>query len=213
MRRIITMVFGVAAVAATLSPASPASAQTGLELDDSAMQISSIENETVTEVTLDVLGGQAVPVTLSLSATAATEVTEDMLAADGDLEADGDGPSLSERAAAGAVWYRDWSQEYVVTGASWREKHSGRVYFDQQYVWTASYRGYEGKHNCNQGWSVGFSIDVTNCATYNTKTTHVLEAWDYFKVHVLIRAIPISNSKNMHIEVRPDGSIGGWYDR
>jgi hypothetical protein len=47
-----------------------------------------------------------------------------------------------------SVKFRVWYQ--TRTQALWKEKHSGRFYYDGSRVWdTTSYRGYKGYHNCD----------------------------------------------------------------
>lgn len=119
------------------------------------------------------------------------------------------GQTLGSALAAGStVWTRTWWQEkrglYYV---NWLEKHTGRIYYDGSQVWsTSSYRGYQGTHVCDQGFGILYDIKVNSCSTERIGTA-TLKEWDYFRVHVVWKGIPLYSSHNMHMTANRSGTI------
>jgi hypothetical protein len=112
--------------------------------------------------------------------------------------------------STGSVWSRTWSQDK--TGPGWQEKHTGKFYYDGTRVWsTTQYRGLEGYHVCDQGYGLGFIIEVTKCAVDGGASTSELQIWDDYEVHAFLRGFPISNPRGMHITVDPSGNTSLYW--
>jgi hypothetical protein len=157
---------------------------------------------------LDGARGQCAVATTSQS-SAGTRVDLASAAAAGDLDlVSSEGQTLRSAVAAGTVWTRTWWQEkrglYYV---NWLEKHTGRIYYDGSQVWsTSSYRGYKGTHVCDQGYGILYDIKVNSCSTERIGTA-TLKEWDYFRVHVVWKGIPLYASHNMHMTANRSGTI------
>jgi hypothetical protein len=146
---------------------------------------------------------------IDASADAATVATGKELAAARSLVS-AQGVRLGDVVAnGGTIWTRTWWEaQHGLYYFNWKEQHSGRIYWDGQYVWVdTSYRGYEGYHTCDQGYGIGYSIVVTSCVVYNHRSTDHAAMWDYYQVHVIFKGIPIYASHNMHVNAYPSGSL------
>lgn len=79
-------------------------------------------------------------------------------------------------------------------------------------VWsTSGQSGVTGYHKCDQGYGIGYSIEVTDCSTerrYDLDKRPISE-WDRFKVHVVAKGVPFYRSFNMHVNAYPSGNITG----
>ncbi|GAA5226998.1 hypothetical protein [Paeniglutamicibacter antarcticus] len=119
-----------------------------------------------------------------------------------------DGTTLAQAAARGTIYYKTWSQ--VKRGlyyVNWKEQHSGRFYYNGSRVWsTTSTLGYKGKHICDQGYGVLYDVKVTNCMTDVISSAKIQE-WDYFRVHVVWKGIPLYVSHNMHATMTKTGGL------
>ncbi len=119
-----------------------------------------------------------------------------------------DGTTLAQAAARGTIYYKTWSQ--VKRGlyyVNWKEQHSGRFYYNGSRVWsTTSTLGYKGKHICDQGYGVLYDVKVTNCMTDVISSAKIQE-WDYFRVHVVWKGIPLYVSHNMHTTMTKSGGV------
>lgn len=120
-----------------------------------------------------------------------------------------DGTTLQDAIGTQAtVWTRTWEQSmrglYYV---NWMEKHTGRIYWDGSRVWsTNKTAGYTGTHVCDQGFGILYDIDVKTCSTENIGAAQLRE-WDYFRVHVVWKGVPLYASHNMHMTANNKGTV------
>lgn len=91
---------------------------------------------------------------------------------------------------------------------NWVEKHSGKVFYDMIRAWsTTSRNGYLGNHICDRGSGIGYSVSVSQCSTETVNLNSFVKEWDFFKVHVVAKGIPIYRSYDMHTIFYGNGTV------
>lgn len=128
------------------------------------------------------------------------------------VQALGNPEMMAVAAAGGTIYSKKWSQDYVhpIPGP-WQETHSGKYYYDGAKAWISpSYRGYQGNHNCDLGYSVGVDIKITDC-THRPISTNGVAAWDYFKTCTTVIKV-ICTSHNMHANLYSKGGVFFYWD-
>jgi hypothetical protein len=128
----------------------------------------------------------------------------------GALRAAGSGVTLREAAATTPVYCRTWSQwERGLYYVNWMEKHTGRFCYNGRDVWVDGDHG--GYHRCDQGYGILYDIQVKDCATnkifVDTAAGYGYQNWDYYRVHVVWKGIPLYQSHDMHTNVYPSGNL------
>jgi hypothetical protein len=129
----------------------------------------------------------------------------------GDLTAS-DGTTLAAAAATYPIYTETWWQ--TLTGCCWRERNSGRIYFDYHgHVWSTTLTyGYKGWHHCDDDWAIGYTISHTLCNTERRYDLygaggHPISEWDHFKVSAFVKGFPISVSHTMHANAYANGAV------
>jgi hypothetical protein len=149
--------------------------------------------------------------TTSADASAATVATSSMLANAQNLVSS-DGVRLGDLAVQPnvTIWTRTWSESKYgmpINATIWKEKHSGRIYWDGTHVWGDSiHYGFEAYHFCDEGFGFPYSIVVTTCRVTNDYN-HYDQNWDNFQVHFVYGGFPIYLSYSMHVNAYASGSL------
>lgn len=170
------------------------------EICEEAREISGVQGSCATEVSFSTTEAKLVD-----ASTLSDEVLD---------QKSGDGVTLRAAAASGSIYTKGWSAEMIgLFYINWKEKHSGTVYWDGSRVWsTKTNRGYKGKHTCDLGRGIGYSVNVTKCSTEAVGTT-LLKEWDYFKVHVVYKGAPVYKAWDMHAVFDRNGNAKHYYSK
>lgn len=128
----------------------------------------------------------------------------------GRLKAIGSGETLRTAVASSSVYCRTWRQwQRGLYYLNWEEVHTGRFCYNGRDVWVDGQHG--GYHRCDQGFGILYDVQVKNCAEnkifVNTGPGYGVQNWDYFRVHVVWRGIPLYQSHHMHANVYPSGNV------
>ena len=97
------------------------------------------------------------------------------------------------------------------TPKTWALGPMARIFYDGSgRVWsTVEQSNRTGYHLCDQGYGIGYSIEVVHCITERRYdlNSHPISEWDYFKVHVAWKGMPMAASHNMHVDAYPSGTV------
>lgn len=110
---------------------------------------------------------------------------------------------------------RSWHQtSWGGIGGTWIEKHIGKYCYAGRNVWVWRFPGRTagGYHYCDEGFQVGYTLEIRHCNILRVNDSHFYggyfrQNWDRFKIHVLAGAIPIAFSHDMHANVFPSGNL------
>ena len=194
-------------VAAQAAPAPDVSAATALVTASTSGTTTAADPVCTQARRIDKTSGPCVAATTTTTGTPVAVNAATLSASELALKS-ADGTTLSAALAAGTIWTNTWSQEkrglYYV---NWVEKHTGRFYYNGTKVWsTTSYAGYKGNHVCDQGFGILYDVVVKSCTT-QVLSSATLEEWDYFRVHVIVKGIPLYTSHNMKATLRSSGGV------
>ncbi len=90
---------------------------------------------------------------------------------------------------------------------NWKERHEGKFLYNGSIAWVSNAYGYAGGyHRCGLGYGIGYEIDNLYCKSYG-QSTRTVDNYDAYKVHVLVKAIPIYATHSMHAYTRANGSV------
>jgi len=159
-------------------------------------------------------------------ASKARRVTRDMMREYGDLKPMTSGDmtlreamNTKQRGTFAPRW-RTFSQNGIaVPGVNtlYDERHEGMAFFNGEDVWIASNHGVEdsGYHRCGiETQFPGFSVNNTDCSENSKKMpgtgTEYIQFWDYFEIAAVCKWC-FPTHYNMHVNIHESGHISFWF--
>ena len=114
-------------------------------------------------------------------------------------------------AAAGAIYYQNWSQSYASAGVI-LEKQTGKILFDGTYAWQRTYRGYYGSHTCHAAGSfaIGYTITVDTSSCNDPVAAATATNTERFDATLFWKGFPVTTTIEMYSRYTAAGVHTAW---
>lgn len=114
------------------------------------------------------------------------------------------GISRMSAVAASTIYVKSIHQ--YMQGVTWKETHTAKFYYNGQVAWTGSYKGYKGNHDCDNGYAVGYEIQILTC-TAARGPAKGFDLIDKIKVKSGIGSVAVSFTHSMTMHPNGNGPV------